>query len=319
MVKLALNPMARASIPSIAEPTSQESKVTDRIPVKIRTLAPQFVQKIGRKTSVRLAQPTSRWRIQPQFILAGGQRCGTTSLFRALEQHPETVRPTFHKGINYFDLNYYRGPQWYAGHFPLLANARRRAPEGCEPIAFEASGYYMFHPEAMPRIAHDLPEVKIVVMLRDPIERAYSAWKHESARGFETEEFVRALHLEDERLEGEAVRLRNPRYESYAHRHHAYAARSDYATQLNRLLHHIPLNRLHVIYSETFFHEPAAEFGRLTDFLGARPPQNLTYDQHNARPSGSMPAAARTLLRARLERTYEDLERLTGRRPPWRA
>lgn len=258
-------------------------------------------------------------RASPDFILAGGQRCGTTSLFRALEQHPQVVRPNFHKGINYFDLNYYRSPGWYRAHFPLRATTHLRTPAGAAPIVFEASGYYMFHPEAIARIGQDLPDVKIVVMLRDPIERAYSAWKHETARGFETVDLVRALELEEQRLAGEVERLRNPRYESFAHRHHAYAARSDYAPQVERLLEHFPPEQLHVIYSETFFREPDAEFGRLAEFLGATPPQNIKYDQHNARPSGSMPKDAYAFLKSRLRRTYERMEALTGRRPPWRV
>lgn len=287
--------------------------------MKFRTHVPQPVQNFGRDAAVLMRRPTARWRISPDFILAGGQRCGTTSLFRALEQHSQIVRPSFHKGINYFDLNYHRGPRWYTAHFPLLATARRRTLAEATPITFEASGYYMFHPEAVPRLARDLPTAKIVVMLRDPVDRAHSAWKHERARGFETEDFVRALHLEDERIDGEATMLRDPRYESFAHRHHAYAARSDYAPQVERLLEYIPLERLHVIYSETFFSEPDDEFRRLTDFLGALPARNITYDRHNARLSGSMPEEAHALLRTKLRRTYEELETITGRRPPWQA
>ena len=76
-------------------------------------------------------------------------------------------------------------------------------------MAFEACTYYLFHPFAMERIAADFPDIKLVAMLRDPVERAYSAYKHELARGFETEaDFDRALELEDERLDGEIERMR---------------------------------------------------------------------------------------------------------------
>src|SRR5699024_11359975 len=111
--------------------------------------------------------------------------------------------------------------------------------------------------------------------------------------------------------------LKNPRYESFAHRHHGYAARSDYAAQLDRMLEHVPREQLHVIYSEDFFRQPEQEFVQLTEFLGAASAYGLAYEQHNARPSGSMPAEARSILRDRLGRTFSELEGLTGRRPPW--
>ena len=90
-------------------------------------------------------------------------------------------------------------------------------------------------------MAHHLPDVKILAMLRDPVERAFSAYKHELARGFETEPFDKALELEDERLEGEVERmLADSDYQSFSHRHHAYLRRGHYAEQLNRLRSSFP-------------------------------------------------------------------------------
>ena len=71
-------------------------------------------------------------------------------------------------------------------------------------MTFESSPYYLFHPLSAERIARDLPGVKVLVLVRDPVERAYSAHAHELARGYETEQFERALELEEERLRGEA-------------------------------------------------------------------------------------------------------------------
>ena len=90
-------------------------------------------------------------------------------------------------------------------------------------------------------MARHLPDVRILAMLRDPVERAYSAYKHELARGFETEPFERALELEDERLAGQAERmLADPDYQSFSHRHHAYVRRGQYAEQLHRLRQLLP-------------------------------------------------------------------------------
>ena len=137
--------------------------------------APKPLKHAGRRAYLRIGVATAPLRLKPAFLMIGAQRCGTTSLFRALAAHPQVVHPAFHKGVNYFDLNYYRGPDWYRGHFPVEEIARRRRAGSGDPVAFEASGYYLYHPFAMERIGRDLPDVKLVVMLRDPVERAFSA------------------------------------------------------------------------------------------------------------------------------------------------
>ena len=128
-------------------------------------------------------------------------------------------------------------------------------------------------------------------MVRDPVERAYSAWKHESARGFESEPFERALDLEDQRLAGEVERMAaDPTYESLAHRHQSHRARGEYVDQLERFLAHFPREQIHVVQSERFFAEPGQEFERVTRFLGLTDYQPPTFQVHNARPSSPMPA-----------------------------
>lgn len=283
----------------------------------LRKAVPDGWQRIGRQAYVSLGQHTAGLRVLPDFILIGGQRCGTTSLFRALMQHPNVVRPTFHKGVNYFDVNYDRGPDWYAGHFPLRTIARRKAPEG-QPHVFEASGYYMFHPEAIRRLSQDLPQVKLVALLRDPVERAYSAWKHETARGFEWEDFETALAVEDQRLAGEADRMRaDPTYQSFCHRHHSYRGRGEYGKLLGRVLDYLPREQLHVMYSEDFFDNPAPVFGELSSFLGITRRQNISFDRYNSRPRQPMTEASRLRLRSIFDPQVEVLQKLTGKQPPW--
>lgn len=286
--------------------------------MSVRKAAPTWVQQTGRLGYVALGRRTAQYRLSPNFILAGGQRCGTTSLFRALMQHHQIVRPSFHKGVNYFDINYHRGPAWYAGHFPLARSARWRVPQGTDPVVFEASGYYMFHPLALERAVRDLPDVKLVVMLRDPVERAFSAWKHESERGFETEEFMTALEREDERLSGEMERMiSEPTYYSHAHRHHAYRRRGEYLELLRPVADLVSRSQLHVMYSESFFAEPDREFGSLAAFLGIPAQEGLRFERYNARPSKSMPPDARRYLTDHFHPRRRALEEFVGRPAPW--
>jgi hypothetical protein len=190
-----------------------------------------------RRIAASVGHATSELRMEPDFLIVGGQRCGTTSLFRYLATHPAVVPPLFQKGIHFFDLHYGRGLRWYRGQFPVRSIADRRvAPAAPRAATGEASPYYVFHPLAAERIARDLPAVKLIVLLRDPVERAFSAHKQESGRGFETEPFERALDLEESRLEGEVERIHaDPSYVSFSHQHHAYLARGRYAEQLERL------------------------------------------------------------------------------------
>jgi hypothetical protein len=270
------------------------------------------------RTSGRL---TSGARLMPSFVIAGAQRCGTTSLHEDLAQHPSVLTPIRRKGVHYFDVSYDRGLAWYRGHFPTRRTARRTArEEGAEPvITGEASPYYMFHPLAPERIARDLPGVKIIVMLRDPVERAYSAHAHEFARGFETEPFERALDLEESRLSGEAERLRaDPYADSHALRHQAYVARGRYVEQLDHLTELFGRERIHVVDSEAFFTDPEPVFAGVCGFLGLPPTDRITFDKHNARPRSPMPDALRERLDAYFAPYDARLAEWLGEPPSWR-
>ena len=280
--------------------------------------APGPLRHIGQRAYRCLATSTARLRLEPSFIMIGAQRCGTTSMFRALTAHPQLVRPLYHKGINYFDLNYYRGADWYRSHFPLAEIARRKRARYGHPVAFEASGIYLYHPFALQRLADDLAGVKLVAMVRDPVERAFSAYKHEYARGFEWESFERALELEEERLAGEIERMRDdPTYESLSHRHHSYRHRGQYVEQLDRALALVPAERVHVIQSEAFFRHPADEYRRLVSFLGLRPFEPADFGQHNSRPGVPMDQKTRRMLEEHYAPHDQRLARLLGSPLQW--
>jgi hypothetical protein len=255
----------------------------------------------------------------PDFLLVGAQRCGTTSLFRALLSHPHVLRAGLLKGVNYFDVNADRGPGWYRAHFPLSSIARRHAAPGQDHAqVFEASGYYMFHPHAPARIVDELPDVKIVAMVRDPVERAFSAYKHEFARGFETEPLERALALEDARVGPELDRmLADPAYQSDVYRHQAYRRRGHYADQLQRFVDALGRNRVHVVQSELFFTEPVEEYTRLLDFLELPRLMPESFDRYNPRPSAPLDSAVGAALREHFASHDAALEPFLHARPSW--
>lgn len=285
----------------------------------VRSSLPRPVKTVGRAVAVRVGSATADRRQLPSFILVGAQRAGTTSLFRALVSHPLVHSATFHKGVNYFDVNYDRGLPWYRGHFPTTTSLRSRSGGASgAPVTFEASGYYLFHPRAAQRMAADLPHLRLLAMLRDPVERAFSAHKHELARGFETEPFEQALELEDARLEGEVERmLADPGYQSFSHRHHAYLRRGQYAEQLLRLGSCFPAEQIHVVDSESFFERPVEVFGRVLDFLELPVVVPDRFDRWNGRPSAPMPERTRSRLREHFASHDRALAALLGREPAW--
>lgn len=262
-------------------------------------------------------QLTAPLRMGPDFLIVGAQRCGTTSLFKTLMQHPDVAAPFLRKGIHYFDKSYERGLNWYRGHFPLSASSRLRR-RGRQPITGESSPYYMFHPLAPARIAADLPEVRVLVLLRDPVERAYSAHAHELARGFETLPFEQALEAEPDRVRGERARmLAEPGYASDHWQHHAYVTRGEYVDQLLTLEAALGRQRVLVLDSGDFFAEPAPVFAQVAEFLGLASSDRIVFAQHNARTRSPLPV----VVRRRLEQHFLPYdERLTTwwGTPSWR-
>jgi len=275
---------------------------------------------LARGTAATYGRLTAAQRMLPQFLICGAQRGGTTSLFQTLARHPDVLPPAFTKGVHYFDssTNYARGAAWYRGHFPIRSVAALRARSG-RSITGEASPYYMFHPLAAARIARDLPEAQVVVLLRDPVERAYSAHKQETGRGFETETFERALALEDERLEGEEERIRSdPCYDSFHHQHHAYRRRGYYATQLERLFHAVGRERVLILETERVFADDGTSWNVLLHHLGLASWRPRELPRVNARPSAGMPAPIRRGLELEFASRDADLARLLGHQPAWR-
>jgi Sulfotransferase domain len=263
---------------------------------------------------------TAGSRLRPGFLIVGAQRCGTTSLFKTLAQHPAVLPPAFHKGVHYFDAAFERGPAWYYGHFPTRARAAAVSRRlGVPVVTGESSPFYMFHPLAAERIAAELPDVKLLVLLRDPVERAYSAHAHELARGYETEPFERALELEDERIAGERERMTvDPTYLSHHLQHNAYLSRGRYIEQLDRLTGVFGRDRLHVVDSDDFFADPRPAFDEVCAFLGLPAGAGIAFGRHNARQRSPMSEA----LRARLDEHFipydERLATWWGRTPSWR-
>jgi hypothetical protein len=184
--------------------------------------------------------------------------------------------------------------------------------------AGEATPYYLHHPHAAARAAAVVPDARLIVLLRDPVERAWSHWKEQRRRGFEPlDTFEEALDAEPGRLAGEAERLaRDPRARSFAHEHQSYAATSRYLEALARWEAVFPADQLLVLRSEDAFADPQGTFDRVLAFLGLRPARLAEVPPFN-RIAGTSEPATRARLTAELAPDTAALEAHLGRTFGW--
>jgi hypothetical protein len=298
-------PVEGLSIDGTSVPPTKEPAAT----AEVSRGLPRSIRRPLAAVRVFVRRPTARLRSTPEFLIVGAQRSGTTSLYRYLAKHP-AVAPPVRKEIQYFSLNYPRGDGWYRTHFPMARRGR---------VTFEATPYYLFHPAVARRAADTVPHAKVIALLRDPVTRAFSQWQHNASRGFDDLDFEPALDAEERRLAGEEERLEaDAGYRSDRHRLWSYAARGEYAKQLERWLTHYPRSQILVLRSEDLYEQPAKTYGRVLAFLGLPPIELDTYPRYTRRTSTTeMSEAARQRLTARFEPHNQRLAALVGERVWW--
>jgi hypothetical protein len=211
---------------------------------------------------------TADRRVLPNLIVIGAQKAGSGSLYTYLEANPATAA-AFNREVHYFDLNFHRDLRWYRAHFPTqdeLDRIRERA--GGHAVTYEKSPYYMAHPLVPFRIRGLLPGVKLIALLRNPVDRAASHHNHETARRFETRDLAEALDRELERGDIDHARmLSEPLYQSFDHQHLGYLARGRYAEQLETWFSVFPRDQMLILDSANLFRDPPAAMSRICEFL----------------------------------------------------
>ena len=259
------------------------STIGGRLYSSLRERTPRRVRKPLYRAMEAMGAATSAVRPSPHFIIVGGQRCGTNSLYEYLAAHPRIGRALPIQEVHFFDLNFHKGPRWYRGHFPVrLERPSGKATPPPGRITGECSPYYMFHPLAPHRIAATLPNAKIIILLRNPVDRAYSHFQHERSRGVESLSFEEALNREQERLAGEEDRIREDLgYESFNHQHFSYLARGRYVEQIETFFSLFPRKQILVLISEHLFSNPAAAHIESLRFLGLPTQSFPNYAKHN--------------------------------------
>ena len=278
-----------------------------RLPAELVPALPEPARKVLRGGYRAYGSATAGLRPLPDFLILGAQKAGTTALYAYLRWHPEITGPSF-KEVSFFDRHYAKGERWYRAHMPV----RRRSLVG------EASPSYLFHPLAPERVAGMLPGARLIALLRNPVDRAFSHYQHEVALGREPLSFEDAVDREDERMQGELERmLRDPSYFSLAWWNYTYIARGRYAEQLERWFAAFPREQLLVLFTEQLSADTAATYRRVLDFLGVTARDLETYPRIFDRDYADMNPGTRARLHKEFENPNRRLASLLGRDLPW--
>ncbi len=258
---------------------------------------------------------TSRLRCEPGFLIVGAMKAGTTFLHTCLAGHPSCVC-AMEKEVHFFDNNYHRGQRWYRSRFPIRGwmESRRQRPL----LAGEATPYYLYHPLS-PQRAHDTcPKAKIIVLLRNPVDRAYSHYQQNVRAGFEKLSFPEAIAAEPDRLRGKEDRLRaDPGYYSMAHQTFSYCARGEYAPQVARWVESFGAERVLVVQSETLWADPERTHARVLRFLDLEAHAPPGFRPRNRGRYAPMDDRTRRRLDAEFAPSNEELFSLLGERFEW--
>lgn len=274
---------------------------------------------VRRRLSVRTT--TGSLRILPGLLVLGGMRCGTSSLYKYLGEHPGFV-PSIRKETEYFTLHHDRDEDWYRSHFPLRARVAMRAARGQRTVGFEATPYYLNHPLVPGRVAAALPDARFVVLLRDPVDRAVSHWMHMARLGFERRSFAEAIAAEEHELADDRRRLQeDPSFTSKPHHRFSYVERGQYADQLERWFAVHPRDRFLVFEADALYDDAQAVCDRIATFVGLDPHPVDTSVNHSYATKGGRgrrverpdPAPARGLFTDSDRRLPE----LLGWAPSW--
>ncbi len=247
----------------------------------------------------------------PNFFILGAMKSGTTSLFRYLVQHP-LIEPPVRKELHYYDHKCYK--EWslddYLNQFPLRSE---------RSISGEATAYYLRHPHAPKWLARDFPDARLIVLLRNPVDRAYSHYQQRLRKRKESRSFLDAIRSEDELVFSEWKRAcEDETYQCRFIQANSYLSRGRYADQLELWFGSVVRERMSVLFSDDLQANPGAEVEKLFGFLGLPSCRTIdTSQREKVRDYEPMPAKARVWAENYFRDHNKRLEVLLDREVPW--
>ncbi|MDM8557430.1 sulfotransferase domain-containing protein [Candidatus Parabeggiatoa sp. HSG14] len=231
------------------------------------------------KSQLQIRQYTSSLRMLPHFIIFGVARGGTTSLYNYLTAHSNIASATL-KEIGFFDYEFNKGINYYRTYFPSFISKYFKK----NFVTGEATPSYMHHPLVPSRIKETLPNVKLIALLRNPVERAYSHYYQAVRAGRETLPFEVAIKhqiaeracFEEGNILGEAKHVRR------IYHPHAYLSKGIYIDHLRRWLDVFPRQQILFLKSEELYTDPQTVLQNTLEFLELPQWTLAKYEKYNA-------------------------------------
>lgn len=244
---------------------------------------PILLNKGYRKGIKFLSHLTPSIRILPSFIIFGVPKCGTTSLYNYLVSHPLIISATS-KEVRFFDNNFEKGIDWYRGNFPShFLEKYYKSVKKKNPITGEASASYFFHPLAPTRVKKLLPKVKLISLLRNPVERAYSHYFQSVRASRENNPFDTIIEqqIAERRLFEKEDSIHEDNNFKEIYHPNAYISYSIYIDGLKKWYEIFPKEQILIIKSEDMYENPSETLKKTFQFL-EMPELNLKkYKKYN--------------------------------------
>lgn len=218
----------------------------------------------------------------PDFIIMGEMKCGTTALYRYITEHPK-VKPARRKELAFFNAHYDKGMEWYKSQFPDCENC----------MTGEATGYLKF-PEVAPKVYDTVPNVKLILILRNPVDRAYSHYHMHLRKGKISIPFEKAI-------EGKST----------------YLEKGNYAWKLKKWMKVFPREQFHIVQSEKLNERPQETMDGIFKFLGLTSYKLNVYEQHNSGDYSKMNPKTRKILVDYYKPYNEELYQFLGTNYNW--
>jgi tetratricopeptide (TPR) repeat protein len=285
---------------NLGEALTRQGKIEEAISC-YKTISYQQTFAIISKDTGKMPVPQNIVKV-PNFIIIGSQRCGTTSLYTYLAQHPQILTP-IKKEMDFFSWHFDRGIDWYLAHFPPM-------PEGEQFLTGEASPSYFDFREAPERLYSAFPEVKLIVLLRNPVDRAISQFYRLADLNWEVRSLDRAISDEVARLS------QNPAY-IIGEEPGNYLARGRYIEFIKNWLAFFPKQQLLILKSEDFYAGAATTVKQVLEFLDL--PEYQLPEYQNANPGFYQPVSdsMRDWLSDYFRPYNQQLEEYLGRKFDW--
>lgn len=243
--------------------------------IRVRNKFIRFARKTGLTPKVfknygPFRMITSWFRVYPDFIIVGASKAGTTSMFDSLLQNPD-ILPILKKEPYFFNANYEKGLWFYRTVFPTIFEKWwHKIRRNKHAVVGEATTKYFEHPLVPARIKKHLPNVKLIVMLRNPVDRTYSDYNMIIRHRKESESFENALKLERKRISDDLKTIVNhdPLRRGNNLINYGYVWESAYYLHMLNFLKYFPMHQIMVIRSEDFFEDQAKVIKQVCDFIG---------------------------------------------------